>query len=113
MKDQFKRIGVRCVHAPGADLGRAQAVHVCRQWAHFQSFKHKQVAQQWKHLRDEVERIVKVMQGKDLFGHSLVRPKLADVVSKGATLLNAMQDSVIVADLPEPAEKMHLPMPKR
>ena len=39
------------------------------------------------------------MQGKDLFWHSLVRPELAVVVSKGMTLLNAMQDSLIMADL--------------
>ena len=31
---------------------------------HFQGFKHKQVAQQWKHLCDEVEKSVKEMQGK-------------------------------------------------
>ena len=52
-----------------------------------------------KHLRDKVEKSIKVMQGKDLFWHSLVRPKLAVVVSKGATLLTAMQDSLIMADL--------------
>ena len=31
---------------------------------HFQGCKHKQAAQHWKHLCDEVEKGVKEMQGK-------------------------------------------------
>ena len=38
---------------------RMSAVNV----PHFQGFKHKQVAQQWKHLCDEDEKSVKEMQG--------------------------------------------------
>ena len=41
---------------------------------------------------------------RDLFWHSIVLPKLADVVSNSAALLKAMEDILIMADLPEPAE---------
>ena len=43
--------------------------------------------------------------------HSQVKPKRTDVGSNAATLMKAMEDILIMADLPEPAEKMQLPMP--
>ena len=48
---------------------------------------------------------------KGFFWHSIVLPQLADVVSNVAALLKATEDILTMVDLPEPAEKMHLPIP--
>ena len=48
---------------------------------------------------------------KAFFWHTVVKPRITDVVSNGAAMLKAMDDILAVADLPGPSEKMVLPVP--